>query len=661
VANDYTFHIEDRNNLVSAALEDSIARCAQYAIGLISRYIDWQGTLDFVVEVRPGSELTWSDADGLLPSYTQVSWTGSAWSNDTLTECLTGIDPNPGRADAGCTIYLADDGTIRDYGAPVWFDPDPRFERNPAVPAGMHDFVGLFTHEVFHSLGMIAYTKQWTDRIVTAGDLSYFTGAQAAALYGGPIPFLAGFDHYGDTAIPSIPISRGLMFEWGNYEGNRFDLDRIDLAILADLGYHIKSYDGLSLFEMVDTNTALAGSGGADALYGDYHDNVLTGLGGNDRIEGGAGSDQLTGGEGDDLLDGGAGGDDLRGGAGNDTYVVDQAGDVVTELVGEGVDTIRTGLGAAGAIYTLGAWLENLVGTSNSGQSVAANALANVVTMGNGDDVVDLSAGGNDIVAGNGGNDYLYFGAAFDAADRADGGAGSDVLGLLGTYNLTLGAGSLSGIEALSLLSGTSAGGSSHVSYSITTVDANVPAGGRLTVYAGGLLPDETLLFDGHAETDGALSVYGGAGIDLIAGGPASDAFIGGGGDDQLYGLGGNDWLEGGLGADLLRGGFGSDLFVYKSASESTAAARDHIVDFEDTVDLINLQEIDANANVAGDQAFSFIGENAFSHTAGELRIEGSGSNWFVQGDIDGDGLADLVIQVDNFRGYALQASNFML
>ena len=39
----------------------------------------------------------------------------------------------------------------------------------------------------------------------------------------------------------------------------------------------------------------------------------------------------ITGGIGDDTLDGGAGADKLIGGAGNDTYIVDNAGDVITE------------------------------------------------------------------------------------------------------------------------------------------------------------------------------------------------------------------------------------------------------------------------------------------------------------------------------------------
>ena len=45
----------------------------------------------------------------------------------------------------------------------------------------------------------------------------------------------------------------------------------------------------------------------------------------------------------------------MIGGAGNDTYVVDAAGDVVTEHAGEGTDTVQSGV-----TYTLGANVENL-------------------------------------------------------------------------------------------------------------------------------------------------------------------------------------------------------------------------------------------------------------------------------------------------------------
>ena len=57
--------------------------------------------------------------------------------------------------------------------------------------------------------------------------------------------------------------------------------------------------------------------------------NVITGSVGNDTLDGGANA---------------AGVDTLIGGTGNDTYVVNSAGDVVTEATGAGTDTERTAL-----------------------------------------------------------------------------------------------------------------------------------------------------------------------------------------------------------------------------------------------------------------------------------------------------------------------------
>ncbi len=287
----YTFALVDSQNLISASVEAQITACANYVIGLVSHYLSWQGTLDFVVDIRPDSQSPYPDADGILPSVAQIAWNGSAWINQTLEECLTGVDSNASAPDAGCTIYLAADGTIRNYGAPVWFDPNPQLGVDPDVPAGTHDFIGIYTHEIFHALGFYQVTQQWRDQLEVEGGMSYFTGENAVALYGEPVPFIANTDHYGNTAIPEIGISRGLMFQWGNYEGNRLDIGRIDLAILADLGHDIKSYDGLALFELIDGQPDLAGSAAGERLYGDYHANRLTGLGGGDFIAGGGGGD----------------------------------------------------------------------------------------------------------------------------------------------------------------------------------------------------------------------------------------------------------------------------------------------------------------------------------------------------------------------------------
>jgi Ca2+-binding RTX toxin-like protein len=135
-------------------------------------------------------------------------------------------------------------------------------------------------------------------------------------------------------------------------------------------------------------------------------------------------------------------------------------------------------------------------------------------------------------------------------------------------------------------------------------------------------------------------------------------------GSDTITGGAGADTIEGGLGADSLRGGAGNDVFVYRSVAESTAASRDTILDFA-AGDKINLGGIDADGGaVAGNGKFAFIGSAAFSGAAGELRVSRDPNYsraWLVEGDTNGDMVADFSLIVVAPNAYPLGEGDFFL
>ena len=123
---------------------------------------------------------------------------------------------------------------------------------------------------------------------------------------------------------------------------------------------------------------------------------------------------------------------------------------------------------------------------------------------------------------------------------------------------------------------------------------------------------------------------------------------IGSGADDALFGTNGRNVLTGAQGFDQLTGRGGADTFLFRSTAEAAMDGGniDLITDFNAAQgDRIHLARIDANTNAGRNQAFRFIDDADFSGRAGELQLERDGQgNSILQGDVNGDGLADFRI-----------------
>ncbi|HEX8481468.1 MAG TPA: Ig-like domain-containing protein [Allosphingosinicella sp.] len=411
-----------------------------------------------------------------------------------------------------------------------------------------------------------------------------------------------------------------------------------------------------------------------DRMRGDEGDNVIEGTPGDDIFvldQGGTDSARGLGGH-DIFYFGGAygEGDFVDAGEGDDTLVLqgDYAGGLVLRGNILGLEAISFLAGSNTAFGASGEALNSYaIVTDDAAFRAGARARINGSALLAGENLsFDGSAEtnasfliyggrGTDDLTGGAGNDIFFFDSGrFAAGDTVTGGQGYDGLFLRGNYSIDFGgrgfAGAVSGIENITLVSVTDsryARGGSEFGYDITLGDGLVGQGATLTVSGALLQPYETMAVDGSGETDGNLRLFGGQA------------------DDSLTGGGGGDLLHGGLGSDELTGGGGADVFRYQSTAESGGDSVDRILDFTPGTDRIELERIDADSLEEGNQAFSWIGSNAFSGagagSAGELRAYESDGTWFVEGDTDGDGAADLVIALTLQGQTPLSASDFVL
>jgi Ca2+-binding RTX toxin-like protein len=408
-------------------------------------------------------------------------------------------------------------------------------------------------------------------------------------------------------------------------------------------------------------------------------DDLLIGNNGNNVLSGGAGQDVLRlNGGGDDTANGGAGNDNIffigsltgadivNGGEGSDTLVVQGPYGSLT-LTGNVtlIENISILGGNNIAFGEPGTNRYDYVLTSqDSNFAAGVQARINGSALLAGEDFtfdgsaetdalfVVYGGKGRDTLTGGLGNDiFFYAEERFASGDTVNGGVGYDGMFLRGNYTIDFTApgytGLFTSIENLTLTSATderyARGGGTEFDYNLTLSDAIVGAGQVLTVSGALLMASETMVFDASQESDGILRLFGGKASDTLKGGALDDL------------------LHGNLGADTLAGNGGADAFRFQDIAESNSGSMDHILDFTAGTDKIEVDRIDADALVAGNQAFSWIGSEAFTGSAGQLRAYEQGGTWFVEGDVNGDSVADLVIALTLQGATPLGAGDFIL
>ena len=151
----------------------------------------------------------------------------------------------------------------------LWFDPEPA-RRTAAVPHDRSDAYSGFLHELGHifvfngfldprtgaadpAIGISTFDRNVRFRRHTAGGHHmvdfFFTGPAARALYGRDVPLTSGcYAHFGNAAprpggdlvsYNQLEVMNGVT----GYQGTRYQLSPLDLAVCADAGLPVLPWE----------------------------------------------------------------------------------------------------------------------------------------------------------------------------------------------------------------------------------------------------------------------------------------------------------------------------------------------------------------------------------------------------------------------------------
>ena len=315
----------------------------------------------------------------------------------------------------------------------------------------------------------------------------------------------------------------------------------------------------------------------------------------NNSATGNSGNNTIKGNSGNNSIDGGLGADSMHGGLGNDNYYVDDAGDTVTELAGQGTDWVFS----SAASHTLGANVENLWLLGTASINGNGNTGDNLMQGNSGDNILDGRLG-NDTMYGGAGNDTFYVESTGDVVGESTSVGIDTVRSNLANY--TLGA----NVENLTL--NELRFFSSDSPFTLVSKPAGINGVGN----------DLANVMTGNSVDN---SLYGMAGNDTLIGGAGNDQLVGGTGNDRMAGGTGNDtyYVDSASDGVTEAVGEGTDS-VYSNVNYTLGANVESLF-------MTGANSISGTGNSLNNTLFGNSGNNVLNGSTGADRMVGNAGN----------------------------------
>jgi Ca2+-binding RTX toxin-like protein len=398
----------------------------------------------------------------------------------------------------------------------------------------------------------------------------------------------------------------------------------------------------------------VTGSSGADTLFGSTGADIINAGAGNDTVSGSLGADTIDGGTGTNTItNAGMVGTALEGtGTGDQTGVVINLGTTAITNVGVLNGTAQNLSGGLASVPAGGiAYVYNSVANTNSAFVDTVSNFDNVTLSANGINMVVGNDNANVVVGGSGtdnistgkGADTINVGDAVRVAatDLYAGGGGADSVLVMADDNAT-GAvfDDMTGVETITVVESSTAA-TENIKITLTSTAASTQA---FTVNAAALTNAGAVFtfIASDAEVDGALTITGGAGNDIITTGDGAATVTGGGGNDAITLDAGTNTVNipfGGAGIDTLTAFIGGTDIIDLTGTSDVNDAAGSDIDLDgfliyDTDASINLTEgltvfggltltaaVDAGATLTAAEIATFLADVIAGGAASKVSV----------------------------------------